>query len=663
MSPFLGLLTLLAAQGEVGPESAHPRRLLVRLAPHFERTPTSALAPGLEHAELWNLPQIGWRALEVPLGKREESRARLAAVSGVLAVEHDLGRELASDVELIPNDVLFASQWYLGQTRVPVAWNRELGEAGVVVAVMDTGVDLAHPDLAANLWTNAGEIPGNGLDDDENGYADDVHGYDFAYLDPNPSDDNGHGTACAGIVGAVQGNALGISGVAPGCRVAVLKAALANGKFYASANVPALVYAAEMGFRVLSMSFFSDEVVPAERDAIAYCVANGVLPIAAAGNANSVLPSYPAAYPQVLAVGATFDASDARAFFSGFGSWVGVAAPGWALATTSPFGGYTSSFSGTSGAAPQVAGIAALLFSANPAATADGVRAALEDACTPLYEAPYGHWTSYGRVDAERALDRVLGLASGSVPARLAFAAPCGGKGLERWSQTLGHGTRRDWFPLELVGVGLEPPNPLELLVGTRTLALLSQQRRSVTASGPFQPGGLAQLLCHGAPVASWVWDDGPGWVFGATDASTDNVLGGTLSGAWPELYRSDGVSMTCTRNALARVSCSFAVRGVRALEIARMTLEFRRDYDGMDPGALETLEIYDWSSASHPYGTWVTLATSAAPLTWKTLVLDLPGDPDRFVDPEGSFYLRLSAEDAGPSGILKADSLRLRMR
>ncbi len=644
---------------EAGPAGAHPQRLLVRIDARFERVPAAELCPELELKELWNLPQIGWRAFEVPLGKREESRALLASLPAVLEVCHDTPRALAQ----IPNDPLFASQWYLGQIRAPAAWDLERGDPSVVVALIDTGVDLVHPDLAANLWTNPGEIPGNGIDDDENGYVDDVHGYDFAYLDPDPSDDNGHGTACAGIVAAVQGNALGISGVAPGCKLAVIKAALSNGHFYASANVPALVYCADMGFPVLSLSFFSDEVVPAERDAIAYCAAQGVLPVVAAGNENSVLPSYPAAYPQTLSVGATLNTLDARAFFSNWGSWVNVAAPGWNLATTSPFGSYTSGFVGTSGAAPQVAGIAALLFSADPTATAARVRAAIEDACAPLVQAPYGRWCNYGRVDADAALDRILGVTSGSVPARMWYAAPCGGRGFSTVGFALGLGSKRGWVPLEIAGIGLEAPNTLEYWCGTRALTLLAQERHGLRAIGPVQ-GGLAQLRRNGALVQSWNWDDGPGWVYAATDACTEDTLGSQASGGWFELHSTDLVPFTCTRDTSSRITCEFAVRGVHVADIRRLTLEFRRDYDAMGAAPLEKLELYDWSTASYPYGAWVTLASAAAPTSsWQTLELDVPGDPNRYRDEEGTFYLRLTTTNAGSSGILKADLLRLRVR
>src|SRR6185295_7407802 len=164
-----------------------------------------------------------------------------------------------------------------------VAWDTLKGAPTVRVAVMDTGLDYTHPDLAANVWTNPGEIPSNGIDDDSNGYIDDVHGYDFAYNDSDPNDNFGHGTSCAGLVAARQDNGIGVTGVAPLCQLVGVKAALDSGYFYDSANVPALLYCADMGFQVISMSFYSDGVTPAEGDAINYCWNHGVLPVAAAG--------------------------------------------------------------------------------------------------------------------------------------------------------------------------------------------------------------------------------------------------------------------------------------------------------------------------------------------------------------------------------------------
>src|SRR5436190_4495530 len=157
----------------------HPRRLLLRVDPHFDRIKLDTLRSDLGLRELWNLPQIGWRAVQVPAGALNETKARLAADPAVLEVEFDTRRQLA----YTPNDPMYPSQWHMNQIKANVAWDRQKGSASVVVAVVDTGIELTHPDLVGSLWTNPGEIAGNGIDDDGNGYVDDVHGYDFAYFD------------------------------------------------------------------------------------------------------------------------------------------------------------------------------------------------------------------------------------------------------------------------------------------------------------------------------------------------------------------------------------------------------------------------------------------------------------------------------------------------
>jgi len=659
----LVLLAVVPAPQQARPSDSlryHPQRLLLRVDPRLARTSLAALHPELGLRELWNLPQIGWRAIELPKGKRDEARALLAADPSVLEVELDPRRELA----YTPNDPLFPSQWHMSHIKANLAWDTEKGDPSVTVAIVDTGIELTHPDLAANLWTNPGEIPGNLVDDDNNGYVDDVHGYDFANFDSDPSDDNSHGTACAGIVAAVQDNSLGVSGVAPHCRVAAVKAGLSTGYFFASANVPAYVYCADMGFKVMSMSFYSDEVVPAERDAIRYCGEHGVLPCVAAGNENSVLPYYPAGFPQSLSVGAIIDATDARAFFSNWGSWVSVAAPGWTLTTTYLGGGYTGGFNGTSGATPHVAGIAALLFSAKPSATNAEVKAAIQDACVPLNQAPYGRWTNYGRVDADAAVDRILGITTGSVAARMLFAAPCGGAGSKTATADIGPNRNVDAVPLEVDGVGLELPNTVQVLCNTVPQQLLSQERGAVRARPQLAPGANFQLKRNGSLVQAWTWEGGPGLLYAATDGSTLDTSGSQAFGAWTELYRQDGVNFTCTENSSALIYCEFAVRKVQLRHIQKMSLEFRRDYDGMNASPIETVELYDWSSFSLPYGSWITLSSAAAPTAgFNTLSVNVPGDPNAYRDEEGTFYVRLTTTNAGASGLLKADMLRFRVQ
>lgn len=530
---------------------------------------------------------------------------------------------------------------------------------------MDTGIELTHPDLAANLWLNGGEIAGNSLDDDGNGYVDDRNGYDFVNLDGDPSDDHGHGTACAGLVAAVQDNALGVTGVAPGCRLAALKVGASSGYFFPSATIPGFVYAADNGIQVVSCSFYSDFDVAAERDAVAYCFANGTLPVVAAGNEDSVLPFFPGYYPEALSVGATGDGFNNRVWFSNFGSWVRVASPGVGLYTTTMGAGYTSGFAGTSGACPQVAGIAALLFSAAPGATPGEVRAAIEDSCIPLNQPPYGRWTSYGFVSAQGALQRILGLTSGSVAARLDFAAPCGGEQRRIPAQgALGQNQNLALVPLQWCGVGFEAPNTMESFDLFRPLRTLARDRYTLEARTRGEPGLDYFIDRNGGTFASFLWGAGPGLVYAATDAcAADSTTSFATGGNWSNLREVDGAFFQCLDDGAGTIVAEFALRKVNADDFTSATLEFRRDYDGMSGGAIETIELYDWTTLSYPYGSWLTLSSTTAPATYQTLTVALPANPAQYRDYLGTYYLRVTAGNATSSGALMADMLRLRVQ
>ncbi len=283
-----------------------------------------------------------------------------------------------------PNDPRYSSQWGLhnvGQTGgltdadidAPEAWNTTTGSRTIIVGVIDTGIDYNHPDLAANIWRNTREIAGNGIDDDGNGYRDDVRGWDFANNDADPFDDNAHGTHVAGIIGAVGNNSVGIAGVAWNVQLMPLKFLTANGSGATSNAVSAINYAVANGAKILNNSWGGGGFNSALNDAVSRARAAGVIFVAAAGNEannNDVNPSYPANinYDNVISVAAT-DSSDRLASFSNFGATsVDIAAPGVGILSTTPNNTY-SSFSGTSMATPFVAGAAALVWSANPTLT------------------------------------------------------------------------------------------------------------------------------------------------------------------------------------------------------------------------------------------------------------------------------------------------------
>jgi len=300
--------------------------------------------------------------------------------------------------------------------RATLAWNVFRGDPSLRIGVIDTGIDYDHPDLAASIWTNPGEIPGNGIDDDGNGYLDDVHGFDTKNQDGDPDDDHGHGTHVAGTLAAVGNNGLGVVGVAWRCRLVAIKFLDASGSGTTSGAIAALEYAIRVGVTLTNNSWAGGGFSQAFLDAIEAAGAANQLFVAAAGNDasdNDATPTYPAAYasPYIVAVAAT-DANDQLAGFSNFGAQsVHLAAPGVGTFSCMPGGGYQV-FSGTSMATPHVAGVAALVYGFTPGITNLQVKSRILQSAVPI-QALAARCQTGARLDAFLALAEPDSIAPG----------------------------------------------------------------------------------------------------------------------------------------------------------------------------------------------------------------------------------------------------------
>ncbi len=278
----------------------------------------------------------------------------------------------APAVATAASDPLLSEQWALtdaGAVDAPDAWTRSLG-SGSLVAVLDTGVQLDHPDLASNIWTNPREIPGNGRDDDANGIVDDVHGASMLSLNADVNDDNGHGTHVAGIVAASRGNGVGGSGLAPLAQIMPVKVLDGSMRGTTDALALGIRYAVDNGARILNVSVNTDYATQVVRAAVQYAGARGAIIVASAGNNSrdiDLLPSYPASLPDagILSVAAQDDEGLLSRLSNIGRQSVDLSAPGESIISTTSGSRYESR-TGTSAAAPFVSASLALLSSARP---------------------------------------------------------------------------------------------------------------------------------------------------------------------------------------------------------------------------------------------------------------------------------------------------------
>ncbi|MGB2698243.1 MAG: S8 family serine peptidase, partial [Candidatus Zixiibacteriota bacterium] len=369
-----------------------------------------------------------------------------------------------------PDDPLFDQQWYLNNTtqgylginRIPgdnndtqiikygtqdadidalEGFEKQDETALPLVGIIDTGVDWDHPDLAQNIWINPGEIPDNGMDDDHNGFVDDIYGWDFSgnstdsvLEDNDPTDYMGHGTHCAGIAAAVRGNGIGVSGINSPCRIMALK--FFPNSFF-SLGAKSIIYAADMGCDIINMSWGSPFPSTLIQDALDYAVSKGVLPIAAAGNSGEENDFYPASLPRVFTVGAS-NSKDEVTYFSTYGEHIEVVAPGEDILSlradsTDMYatGGASGKepwvhivdtiyylADGTSMASPCAVGVAAHILAVSPGIKIQRVMEIMEESADDILY-PYGGdslyspgkdiYSGHGRVNLNSALQLLSG--------------------------------------------------------------------------------------------------------------------------------------------------------------------------------------------------------------------------------------------------------------
>lgn len=535
----------------------------------------------------------------------EANRGRIASVAGVRAAEPDWIVHAIGT----PDDPGFAQLWGMSNDGdhdidAPEAWDIHTGSSAVLVGVIDTGIDDAHPDLAANMWRNTGEYgpdgqgnpkQSNGIDDDGNGFIDDWRGWDFVNEDNDPSDDHYHGTHCAGTIGAVGGNGIGVAGVCWNVSMVGLKFLSSYGSGAISDAVEAQLYANAIGCTLTSNSWGGGGYSQAMKDAIDAAGAQGSLFVAAAGNSavnNDVYPHYPSSYDSanLIAVAAT-DSSDAQAYFSCWGpTSVDLAAPGVSIYSCQP-GGLYQYLSGTSMATPHVAGACALLKSVNPSLTGLQIRQTILDHVDAI-PSMSGKCVTGGRLNLYAAIQSV----SGPVIALsgVSIAESGDGDGLLNPGEAA-------ILTVTLASVGSEAVAGLQATITTSDPAVQIEQGTAVfgdlapgqSANGdaPYRirlaadastPHAVALTLTAGAGASSWVFNLPVEFVTTTRISGTVSrqASGVPISGA--TVWWSGAVSGSATSGA----------DGAFAMVVPAGSYQVRAEAAGLNPGSAVAVTV-----------------------------------------------------------------------
>ena len=359
--------------------SSEVTQILVKISPNARLNNVhERLNPHGRVIEMDELEKLGVILLEVPRNQLDEKIQELLMVRGVAFAEPNYSVQAA---DVIPNDPGWGSQYGLVAIRAPQGWSISTGSNSVTIAILDSGVDMGHADLAGKITA----------------------GYDFVNGDALPQDDYGHGTHVAGIAAALGNNGTGVAGVSWGARIMPLKVLnMFGGGSYANVAA-AIVWAADHGAQVINLSLGGVSPSATLQTAVRYAYDKGILLVASSGNTGSDQVLYPARYAEVMAVGATNFANQ-PASFSNYGSEVDVAAPGENIYSLWPGGYFTQS--GTSMSAPYVSGLAAILFSFTN--NAGLVRNAIESTALDVGPAGWDLYSGAGLIQMDSAIALVI---------------------------------------------------------------------------------------------------------------------------------------------------------------------------------------------------------------------------------------------------------------
>lgn len=381
-------------------QNAVPNRILIKPKANVGEPALKSLWAVYSMTEHHQLSQQGVRVMTVLPAQRDAVLQLLRRHPSIEYAEPDY---IATPC-LTPNDPYYSLQWHLPNIQAPGAWNVTAGTTNVILAVVDSGVDLAHPDFAGRL------LPGTNLVSNTT----------------DPSDDNGHGTAVTGTAAATGNNGLGVAGVNWNCLILPVKVADATGSATYSAVAQGITYAADHGARVINISLGGPASSSTLQSAIDYAWSKGVVIVAAAGNNGNSQPNYPGACNHVIAVSAV-QSNDTITSWSSYGSFVSLAAPGAGIWTCNTNETYAS-WSGTSFSSPIVAGVASLVASINPALSNTQIVSVLEGTATHLGSSGYNMYYGYGLVNASNAVFVAHGgIPPSPQPPTVAITSPASG--------------------------------------------------------------------------------------------------------------------------------------------------------------------------------------------------------------------------------------------